>query len=124
MISKELGKQICNELLRISDDIDVTAIITYPKGEIVTVESRIPITPETPTEHFTFLTIIMRGAVEKLGERYGELSFFWFSFSKGQAILFPARDIVIIIGLKPHAPQETITRVFERVREIKHSIRS
>ncbi|MDJ0269971.1 MAG: hypothetical protein NXY59_05425 [Aigarchaeota archaeon] len=66
----------------------------------------------------------MRGTVEKLEERYGEARFFWFSFSKGQAILFPARDIVIAVGLKPHTPQETITRLFEKVSELKNSIRS
>ena len=122
MVNKEKEKQICGELLRIGDDIDVTAIVTYPKGDILAVESRIPIKSETPQEHFMLLTIIIRGAMEKLEERYGKINFLWFSFLKGQAILFPLKNIIIVVGLKPDASQETITKLFENVAKLRQSI--
>ncbi len=110
------AQTLCKDLLVLSAEIEFAAVAANPRGEVLAMETNIPVRSNTPQKHFDIFVHMMKDVVAKLEERYGRCNYFLFNFTQGQMMIFPTKDSVVAIGTKPLASPALITLVADRLR--------
>lgn len=117
-MDKTEAASVCRDILNLSQDVEVVTAVSYPSGEALAIESRIPRGSQTSRRHFGILATIMRDHLENFEAEYGKCSYFLFNFAKGQAIIFLTGNGVVVVGTNPKADPKIITAAADRLKDV------